>query len=84
MAVPAYSLFQSGKVNKTAAGEMTITFPRPFSNAVPNVVVSPIWTRQVGQIETITKVTNTDFTITSGNADPEYFVSWIAAGTELE
>ena len=76
---------QSGIVNKHQGGIMEVRFPKPFSNGVPTVVISPNWQnqgQQVTNIETIYSVTNTYFNIISGNCGDNYYVSWIAIGPD--
>jgi hypothetical protein len=80
----AISQFQSGLEPKPAGGKLTINFPQPFSNGLPNVIVSPYWQDQVGFIETIISVTNTGFTVVSENKAPDYQVSWIAAAQDQQ
>jgi hypothetical protein len=73
---------ERGIANKTSVGKLTIRFTTPFNN-IPGVVVSPYWKgqgEQVGDSETIMAVTRRNFTVVSGNAANNYFVSWIAVG----
>jgi hypothetical protein len=73
-------IIKTGLVNKTAAGSLVITFESPFVT-MPEIVVSPFWKNSgqgVGYIETITSISLESFTINSGNAASNYFVTWIA------
>lgn len=67
---------QTIKVLKNT-GTITVTFPTAFNN-VPIVIVSSFWSGSsspVGVSETVTAVSTTQCTITSGNAASNYYVS---------
>ena len=70
-----------GKWKKPAIGPIDIPFNYSFKdvNSIV-VVVSPNYRSGVGGIETISSVQSDRFQVTSGNAAPEYFVSWMATG----
>jgi hypothetical protein len=69
---------QSGSNNK--AGEtLTVTFPVAYDQ-IPVVVISQFWDGGggLGDPGVITEITNTNFTVTSGNMNINYFINWIA------
>jgi len=73
---------QAGSVNKRAAGTLTITFPTPFKGN-PVVILTPFWALQsgaVGSIETVVDINSNNFTLSSANAAPSYYVNWVAYG----
>lgn len=74
----------SGRDPKPNSGKVTITFPKPF-NQIPNVVVTPHWENQnsqVGNVETISEITVTNFSVVSENRAANYFLQWIAVSNE--
>jgi hypothetical protein len=74
--------FEFGLVNKPKEGALTVKFKARFADP-PVVVLTPYWEGQnsgVGFIETLDKVTHSEFTLVSGNAAENYFVSWLAIG----
>ena len=79
----ADSSVQYGIVQKPLPGPMIIRFNWPFP-VIPVVVISPylqIDGGQVGEVETITDINHTDFTINSNIDDKvNYFVTWMAIG----
>jgi hypothetical protein len=73
-------IIESGKSLKRNGGPLSIKFSKSFT-APPNVVVTSFWENQgleVAHDETIESVSTTGFNITSQNAGPNYYVSWIA------
>ena len=71
---------QHGKAPKTQGGSVKVTFPQPFRN-IPTVVISPHWDGQndsPGGVDCIDVITRSDFTFTSANQAPNFYVEWIA------
>jgi len=73
---------QAGTAPKTNSGTLTVSFPKPFTGS-PVVVVTPYWalqSSQVSNIETVVAVTAENFTVSSKNSGPSYYVNWVAYG----
>jgi hypothetical protein len=75
-------ILEMGRTLKTNVS-LTVPLGYPFARP-PNIQVSPFWDGQrsgVGHAETIGRVTRNSFDVWSDNRAPNYWVSWIAAGT---
>jgi hypothetical protein len=71
-----------GIVNKPNVGALTVTFKNKFADP-PVVLLTPYWDGQgaeVGHVETLEKVTHSEFKLVSDNAAENYYVSWVAIG----
>jgi hypothetical protein len=71
-----------GKVHKPNDGGYEVKFKREFAEP-PTVLLTPYWEgqgAQVGNFETLDKVTHEGFKATSGNSAENYYVSWVAIG----
>jgi hypothetical protein len=71
-----------GLAHKPKEGSLTITFKVRFADP-PVVLLTPFWDgegKEVGHFETLEKVTQTEFTLISGNFAENYYVSWLAIG----
>ena len=78
-----FTQMETGTYNKTGSQIYRIYFQSPFS-APPIVFLSPWWNgtqSTLSSIETLVDVTTEYFDAVSGNADPSYFVNWMAFGT---
>lgn len=74
------NLYEAGVANKIGPGKLRVYFEQKFTSP-PHVNVSPWYNDQnseVGDVETIVKITNTYFEVISANQSPDYFVTWIA------
>jgi len=77
-----YTQIETGTYNKTGSGSYRVYFESPFIKP-PVVFLSPWWNgtqKTLGSIETVLDVTNEYFDGVSSNADPNYFVNWMAFG----
>ena len=73
---------QVGTAQKNAQGTLKISFPQPFRGN-PVVVVSGMYLLQANGVQhpdTIVNVNSADFTVSSDNASPNYYVNWVAYG----
>lgn len=69
-------------MKKAAKGSVTVRM-QPGFTTIPVVILTPYWfkgPKAVTSIETLTNVTGKEFTFTSDNADPDYYVMWMAIG----
>lgn len=77
-------MVQCGCAKKTSA-DLTVDFATPSFGRESTVCISPFWAGQrceVGAAETIVGVNEdgSDFSLCSGNAADNYFVTWVAVG----
>jgi hypothetical protein len=75
-------VLEFGRAPKTGVS-LTVPLRFPFAHP-PNIQVSPFWEGQrrgVGHAETLSRVDRRSFDVWSDNRAPDYFVSWLAAGT---
>jgi hypothetical protein len=74
-----------GLTPKNETGELNVPFYNygPDFGSDPIVTVTPFWkgaSSQVGFVETVTEAASDHFKLVSQNADPNYYISWIAIG----
>lgn len=78
------TMTQYGTVAKSASGQIEVQFSQPYFTSPPVVILTPYWadqSNQVTNIETLTGVTTSSFTLSSKNANTAtYSVNWIAIG----
>ena len=77
--------YQAYSVNKTG-GTVVVPFKVPFA-APPIVLLTPYWKGQnsaVGSVPTVTEVSTTSVTISSGNQASNYFVNVLAVDATAE
>lgn len=76
----------AGVTPRMAPGEITISFYPPFNTDLPPVVVATPFSGSgaAGQPETITFVDLNGFRVSSQNAAPDSFVSWVAVAGATE
>ena len=77
-----FTQVETGTCNKTGSGSYRVYFQSPFTQP-PVVFLSSWWNGTqgtLGSIETLVDVTTEYFDAISGNADPNYFVNWMAFG----
>jgi hypothetical protein len=80
--LPGGMCFLYGRTQRVKAGEIKISFGHEFAEPKSIVVlVNGNFDRQVGFIETVTRIEADHFIVTSDNAHySNSFVSWIAIG----
>ena len=77
------ALIQSGSYQKSATGQYTVNFSQSYA-APPVVMLTPFWNGQnsnVGYVETVDTISNSNFTAFSSNVASNYYVGWVAIGT---
>ncbi|MES0492106.1 MAG: hypothetical protein ABUK01_19110 [Leptospirales bacterium] len=70
---------QFGKALKNG-DSTTVNFDQTFSET-PTVVISPFYenqNQQVANVDTISDISKSAFTVVSGNQASNYYVNWIA------
>ena len=75
-------VIETGRTAKTDVA-LTVPLTHPFARP-PIVQVSPFWEGQgsgVGHVETIGRVAERSFDVSSDNKASNYYVSWLAVGT---
>lgn len=70
---------QGGAFVKAVSGDCSVTFPVAFT-VVRSALISPMYSSEVANHETIKAVTTTTLTVTSANNSPAYKVRWEAKG----
>ena len=71
-----------GMAHKPKEGSITVSFKVRFADP-PAVLLTPHWAgegKEVAYVETLEKVTHSEFKLVSTNAAENYFVSWVAIG----
>ncbi|HVV61520.1 MAG TPA: hypothetical protein VHD14_07165 [Pseudolabrys sp.] len=74
-----------GRAQRQKAGDLRVDFGHKFSDPSSVVVLATgNFDRQVGFIETVTRIESDHFIVTSNNAHgSNLFVSWIAVGHQV-
>jgi hypothetical protein len=69
---------ESGTINKTGTGRLTVNLKRPVPGVIPNIILTPHWKQAVGSVSTVVEITDHHFVIESANHGSDFWVQWIA------